>query len=922
MKVKKVLSLALAVVMIFTMIPAQLILSNAGYTAESVGDVVSYNTVLTKATEAGYVDHNCIKVVMQAAVNYDGLTDNQKAIVTLGQVLKVDTSVLVPVSMAKSSKGVSTLDIVKTNASVSPAYAWSKQNAKNNLAMEANTFENEDEDEVSYPITTSAVSYNTNTGIMYVHMCAFDMNGIVWLNENTMTPIITMYLQVVDGKTWAEVKDAINITPQSELLSTDGTGCQATSMKKSAYASSLAEQPTDVTTATIDKSQLPSDPVPSTKVKITFNWKAVEEGAVVDKTTGEVEYDEGDPVTAPENSENDYSTAEYDYEFTGWSPALAEGATATEDTVYTAQYQPKAVDKDDLNTEYQADKGLVQEDYEEKVPGAWNALQDALAEAERVLADQTASKVDVANALAAIEAAMANLTPKTPAAQYNITFNWQNGAKSNTTAYPENDPVAAPEGSEAGYVSADGRTKYTFTGWKDDATGTTYGTAARIPAVTGAASYTAQYSSEPVTVKITFDVKGEKTEVTKTYGDAVTLQDAPVVESYYSQDGDTYYEFTGWSPATFAVATEPATYTAQFNEIPQYADYTAVDAAIARANARQQEDEYQDKYTSESIKALADAINAVVRALPQSQQTTVDNMAGAIDAAIDGLTVKDVTLTFYTHEKPADTTGGIVQVYKYGDAVTAPEVQGYEEGGFQYSFNGWNKDVPTVAKSDDSFTAQYQREGNASTAALQQAVNDAIAKREDGNWTDTSKANLNAVLEEAAPYLEQGAEFPASQQGAINDLRDRVNAAADALTPAGATEFDVTFNWKVDGGQDATDTVKYNNGALPTAPTGSENGYETTDYTYTFMRWEPSIIAVDGANQVYNAVYNEPQAKSADTSALRQAIADAQAKMAEDNYGDKYTPSSREALENALMLDFAYENLAYDYEKKMKTPPG
>lgn len=908
MKVKKVLSLALAIVMIFTMIPAQLILSSAnkkGLPEANLGSALQYN--LKVSQESGKTGGNAaynglIKVEFQAKVDYTNVPEDDRAIATLGQVFSFDTAVLAPVSSASgSAKGTSTLDTAKTNAGSAPNYAWSKAQAGNNIALLAENVLDENEDTFKYGLNNSAISYNDSTGRMYAEIVCFNSDGCVWL-EGEMQTVAYMYLKPVEGATFAQIYNAIKLVTEDELLSTTD-GCLAPSMEEESYASATTEGARFVANTGMTNA-LPDDPTPSTKVKITFNWKAVEEGTVVDKTTGAVEYEEGAPVTAPANSENDYSTAEYDYEFTGWSPALAEGATATEDTVYTAQYQPKAVDKEALDTEYQADKGLVQEDYEEKVPGAWNALQDALAEAERVLGDQTASKVDVANALAAIEAAMANLTPKTPQASYNVTFKWQNGAKSDTTPYDEGATVQAPEGSEAGYVSADGRTKYTFTGWKDDATGTTYGTAARIPAVAGEASYTAQYDSEDVIVKITFNwanAEGPQTTIVdKVYGDAVSLQDAPVVSYYFSADGDTKYEFTGWSPATFAAATEPATYTAQFNEIPQYADYTAVDAAIARANARQQEDEYQDKYTSESIKALADAINAVVRALPQSQQTTVDNMAGAIDAAIDGLTVKDVTLTFYTHEKPADTTGGIVQVYKYGDAVTAPEVQGYEEGGFQYSFNGWNKDVPTVAKSDDSFTAQYQREGNASTAELQQAVNNAIAKREDGNWTDTSKANLNAVLEEAAPYLVPGAEFPASQQGAINDLTARVNAAADALTPAGATQFDVTFNWKVDGGQDASDTVKYNNGALPTAPTGSENGYETTDYTYTFMRWEPSIIAVDGANQVYNAVYNEPQPKSADTSALRQAIADAQAKMAEDNYEDKYTPGSREALENAL----------------------
>lgn len=907
MKVKKVLSLALALVMILTMIPAQLILSNAnkqGRPSGEIGEAVKYNTDVTLEEDGDYA--GLVKVAFQASVKYPETmtTTEQKSIVTLEDIVFVDTTVLEPVDY----DGVnSILDTVKSNAGSAPAYSWVVDPEETDIALfgeDVTVIQRNKPVQKQYGLALSALSYNDDQ--LYIHFVAQQSpSGYVWGVEDQFCTIAYMYFKLADGKELTDVPAAVRNVTEDDLGS--DTACRARSFMSENYVSTGPEPNmfSPYMSATYSDA---FDPAPQpTTVKVTFNWKAVEEGVVVDKSTGEVEYEPGADLAAPAGSEADYSTDEYDYEFTGWSPEVPATVPETPATqTYTAQYQPKAVNKEALETEYDADKGLVQTDYDEKVPGAWDTFQQALEEAERVLADETASKVDVADALAALEAAMANLTPKTPQASYSITFNWQPGDQSKTDSYNEGDPVQAPDGSEADYVSADGRTKNVFSGWKDDNTGTVYGTAARIPAVAGEASYTAQYAPEDVKVTITFDVNGTKTEVEKIYNDPVTVADAPVVEDYYSDGGDTFNEFTGWDPAAFTNATENKTYTAQFDSKPVYADYTEVDAAIARANAKKAEDEYADKYTEESKTALEDAINAVDRTIPQSQQTTVDQMAGAIEAAIDGLTVKDVTLKFITHEAPE----GIEKTYKYGDPVEAadvPEITEYTDGqGFVWSPNGWNKDIPQTAKVDDIFTAQYTKEDTASTADLQQAVNDAIAKRDNGtNWTQASVNNLNDVLDEAAPYLEQGAEFPASQQGAINDLETRVKAAADALTPQGVDQFDVTFNWKTsnltgDEGTPATDTKSYPNGETANVPDGAEDGYETQDYTYSFLRWEPSIIAVDGANQVYNAVYNDGVQKDAETDDLREALAQAQNKKAEDNYEDKYTEGSREALQNAI----------------------
>ena len=72
------------------------------------------------------------------------------------------------------------------------------------------------------------------------------------------------------------------------------------------------------------------------------------------------------------------------------------------------------------------------------------------------------------------------------------------------------------------------------------------------------------------------------------------------------------------------------------NNIP--ADYTAVDAAIARATALD-----SSLYTNYS--AVKDSINSVDRAKSKAQQTEVDAMAKAIEDAIAALQYKDADYT-------------------------------------------------------------------------------------------------------------------------------------------------------------------------------------------------------------------------------------------------------------------------------------
>lgn len=90
----------------------------------------------------------------------------------------------------------------------------------------------------------------------------------------------------------------------------------------------------------------------------------------------------------------------------------------------------------------------------------------------------------------------------------------------------------------------------------------------------------------------------------------------------------------------------------------QYADYSKVDAAIAKANALNKDD-YKD------FSAVEAAVRAVVRGKSITEQTEVDAMAKAIEDAISALLYKDADHTKVDAE--------IVKANVSEDAITAPE---------------------------------------------------------------------------------------------------------------------------------------------------------------------------------------------------------------------------------------------------------
>ncbi len=142
---------------------------------------------------------------------------------------------------------------------------------------------------------------------------------------------------------------------------------------------------------------------------------------------------------------------------------------------------------------------------------------------------------------------------------------------------------------------------------------------------------------KPVFEKTVFEYTGSRinldAENKYTWADGYSFTNtyAAAVGSYTTEYTPISYKYCLWSDGT----DDPVVINWSIVEPAKSADYTAVDAAIAKIPAD------LSVYTDESVKALTDAKNAVVRDLTSDKQSEVDAMAKAIEDAVAGLVKKD-----------------------------------------------------------------------------------------------------------------------------------------------------------------------------------------------------------------------------------------------------------------------------------------
>lgn len=330
------------------------------------------------------------------------------------------------------------------------------------------------------------------------------------------------------------------------------------------------------------------------------------------------------------------------------------------------------------------------------------------------------------------------------------------------------------------------------------------------------------------------------------------------------------YAFQGWEeevPST--MPAQNITLTAKWNENP--ADYTDYDIAVAAANAKKAEANYDKTYTEASRKALDAALAVDVSGKKLSEQGVVDAQTAAINAAVKGLEKMTYNATFYV-----DGEEYRVVPTKVGEQIVAPEAPS-KQG---YTFTGWTPEVGTMGIEDVSFNAQF-------------------SAGEVSYKVETYVMDVNGAYGAADVKV-----VPATTGAAVSvdpEAREGFTVAADSVL-SGTVAADGSLVLKVYYSRNQYKLTV--DGAESMVYYGAElNIAEPTKDHYTFAGWNVEVPATMPASDL--TLVSQWTEEGADYTAYDAAVKAAQAKKAEADYDKTYTAESRAALDAALAIDVA-----------------
>ena len=329
------------------------------------------------------------------------------------------------------------------------------------------------------------------------------------------------------------------------------------------------------------------------------------------------------------------------------------------------------------------------------------------------------------------------------------------------------------------------------------------------------------------------------------------------------------YTFAGWNmdiPAT--MPAENLTLVSQWNE--NDADYTAYNAAVVAAQAKQGEENYDKKYTEATRKALADALAEDVSGKKYSEQGVVDAATKAINDAVAGLELMTYTATFYVDGAVHAT----VQA-KVGEQIAKPE-NPTKTG---YVFTGWDPEVGVMGLEDVSFNAKF------SAGEVSYKVETYVMGL-DGEYGAAETKNVPATTGEEVTLTPDAREgFTVADNSVLFGI-----VAADSSLTLKVYYSRNQYKLSVDGAESDV----YFGAALEIADPAPREGY-------TFAGWSPVVPATMPAEDL--TLVSQWSENGADYTAYNAAVAAAHAKQAESDYAARYTEASRNALAEALAVD-------------------
>ena len=682
-------------------------------------------------------------------------------------------------------------------------------------------------------------------------------------------------------------------TVNTYVMGTDGTYGDPTSEKLTGTTGSTATYAPEAREGftVADESVLSGTIAADGRLVLKVYYSRNKYTLTVDGVASEVYY--GAAVSVAEPSKEHYT-------FAGWEPELPDTMPANDVTV-VSKWTEDGADYTAYDAAVAAAQAKKAEtDYDKTYTAESRAALDA-ALAEKVAGKKYSEQNVVDAATKAINDAIAALDLMT----YNATF-YVDGAEYRVVPTKVGAQIVAPE--------APSKTGYVFTGW-DPAVGVMG---------TEDVSFNAQFSAGEVSYKVETYVMGldgqygaaETKTVPATTGAAVSVEpearegftvadnsvlsgvvaadSSLVLKVYYSRnqyklsvdgvESDVYYgaalniaapaaregfTFTGWNVEVPAnMPASDLTLVSQWSE--NDADYTAYNAAVAAAKAKQGEENYDKMYTAETRDALAGALAIDVAGKKYSEQFVVDAATKAINDAVAALEVMTYNAIF-----TVDGAQYEVVPTKVGEQIVAPKDPA-KEG---YVFKGWDKEVGKMGVEDITFAAQFEE---ASGIAYTVEV-----------YTMDVNGNYGAA-ETKTLYGTTGAQVTADTTAAEGFTFDEsaANVVSGTVTADGSLVLKVYFarnQYKLT--VDGAESEVYYGAALDIATPAARKGY-------TFTGWNVDVPATMPASDL--TLVSQWSENDADYTAYNAAVAAAQAKKAETDYDKTYTAESRAALDAAL----------------------
>lgn len=354
---------------------------------------------------------------------------------------------------------------------------------------------------------------------------------------------------------------------------------------------------------------------------------------------------------------------------------------------------------------------------------------------------------------------------------------------------------------------------YTFKGWTPE-----------IVAVTGNATYTAEYDSIKNSCLITFKNGEEVLQSTEVaYGETPSYAGEAPTKPATAQYT---YTFKGWTPEIVAVAG-PATYTAEFDSVVNRYRITWLDADDAEIGA--------DSLEYGAMPSHEDVVKANTAEWTYSfagWTPTITSVTGDATYKAQLDSVRNSYLVTFVNGadtlQSTEVTYGETPTYK-GENPTKPATAQYT-----YTFKGWTPEIVALA-GPATYTAEFDSTVNAYLISF---VNG-----------EEILQSTEVAYGETPAYAGENPTKPATAQYTytFKGWTPEIVAVAGAATYT--AEFDSTTNAYlisfVNGEEILQSTeVAYGetpeyNGENPTKPA-------TAQYTYSFKGWTPEIVAVAG----------------------------------------------------------------------------